>query len=212
MTSRIFTSRDSEILSALTQKVRLFTLRQITTHWWNGELANARRRLRVLAEVQLVQRATVRARTLPPLERPVAEWLPGRQSPDFGTIAQILQARWHRRPVRSLTAFTATPRAARFLGGSARDAVKVPTQATHDIGLAQVWLLFASVDPPQADAWHGEDLMAHTRRGQKLPDAFLLDAEGTPMAVVEFGGSYDARRVRDFHADCARRNLPYQIW
>ena len=212
MTSRIFTSRDSEILSALTQKVRLFTLRQITAHWWNGELANARRRLRVLAEVQLVQRTTVRARTLPLLEWPVTEWSPGRPSPDFGSVANNLQKRWKRRPVRSLTAFVATPRAVRFLGGSAREAVKVSTQATHDIGVAQVWLQFATVDPPQAAAWRGEDLMAHTRRGQKLPDGFLVDADGTPVAVVEFGGSYDTRRVRDFHLDCASRDLPYQIW
>lgn len=212
MTTRLFTSRDHEILSALTQKVRLFTLRQITAHWWQGELANARRRLKVLTEVQLVQRITVRARTLPPINSPVAEWMPGRDVPDFGGVANQLQNRWVRRPVRSLTAFTATPRAARFLGGTARDSIKVPTQATHDIGVAQVWLLLTTDWPSQAEAWRSEDVMAHTRRGQKLPDAFLVDADGTPFAVVEFGGSYDARRVREFHDDCAHRNLPYQIW
>jgi len=212
MTSRLFTSRDSEILTALTQKVRLFTLRQITAHWWGGELANARRRLRILSEARLIQRQTVRARTLPPLEWPVSEWTPGQSSPDFGSIAHRLQSRWKRRPVRSRTAFVATHRAARFLGGTSSQTMKAPTQATHDIGVAQVWLRFSSVDPRQAAAWHGEDLMAHTRVRQKLPDAFLLNPEGTPVAVIEFGGSYDSRRLRDFHLDCASRRLPYQIW
>ena len=43
------TNRDPEILQALVQKVRLFSHRQIADHWWNGELANARRRLKRLA-------------------------------------------------------------------------------------------------------------------------------------------------------------------
>ena len=31
------------------------------------------------------------------------------------------------------------------------------------------------------------------------------------MAVIEFGGAYDAERVRVFHEDCVPRALPYQL-
>ena len=47
------TNRDREILQALVQKVRLFSQRQIADHWWDGELANARRRLKRLAHREL---------------------------------------------------------------------------------------------------------------------------------------------------------------
>ncbi len=111
-----------------------------------------------------------------------------------------------------MTAFIATERAARLIGGIARSRLKQPTQATHDLGVAQVWLHFRSVDPARSEAWRGEDVMAHTRHGEKLPDAFLVDEKSRTVAIIEFGGSYDTRRVRDFHNDCLTRNLPYQIW
>ena len=44
------TGRDRAIVQALVQKVRLFSQRQIVDHWWNGELANSRRRLKRLAD------------------------------------------------------------------------------------------------------------------------------------------------------------------
>ncbi|MBI1315075.1 hypothetical protein GC176_27605 [bacterium] len=210
--SRMVTDRDYEIVVALTQKVRLFSLRQIAAAWWDGELANTRRRLNVLVAVRLVQRISVRARTLPVLTAPIAVWQPSQPAPDFGHVAHRLQDRWVRKAVRTVTAFIATERAARLVGGTARASLKQPTQATHDLGVAQVWLHFRSDCPARADAWRSEDLMADTRRGQKLPDAFLVDAAGHTVAVIEFGGSYDARRVRDFHNDCAVRNLPWQMW
>ena len=54
--------------------------------------------------------------------------------------------------------------------------------------------------------------MAHTRIGQKLPDSFIVDEREDVLSVIEFGGSYDAERVRAFHRDCDNRQLPYQIW
>ncbi|MDA1013852.1 MAG: hypothetical protein O3A00_05285 [Planctomycetota bacterium] len=210
--TRLLTDRDYEIVSALTQKVRLFSLRQLAGAWWDGELANTRRRLNVLVSVRLVQRVSVRARTLPPLTAPVVAWQPPESPPNFGQVAHQLQDRWVRRAVRTATAFIATERAARLIGGTARASLKQPAQATHDLGLSQVWLHFRSDCPARADAWRSEDLLAHTRHGQKLPDAFLVDAEENTVAVIEFGGSYDGRRVRDFHNDCVIRNLPYQIW
>lgn len=204
--------RDREILLALAQKVRLLSLRQLADHWWSGELANTRRRLRVLTHAGLVRRITVSARTLPPIEKPVVAWQPGQPAPPYGEVSYQLRERWTRRAVRPTTAYIVTDRAAQLFGGKARGELKHSLQATHDLGVAAVWLCLRQQAPAWAQAWRGEDQLAHTRRGEKLPDAFIVDDTNEVAWVIEFGGSYDASRVQEFHEDCAGRDLPYQIW
>jgi hypothetical protein len=211
-TSMTLTRRDRELLAALAEKVRLFSLRQIADHWWRGELANARRRLKSLERAGLISRITVSARTLPEVHTPVITWSPGEHDPDFGKAAYRLKQRWKGHAVRPTSVCIATDRAAQLFGATSRGRLKAPVQATHDLGVSAVWLLFKRESPEWAGAWRGEDSLAHTRQGQKLPDAFLVNRGGDVTGVIEFGGSYDAERVRDFHDDCVARQLPYQIW
>lgn len=206
------TVRDHEILRALAQKIRLFSQRQIADHWWPGHLPNARRRLKRLAGHDLVLRVTVQARSLPELQSPLVSWRPGEPAPEFGSVAYRCQARWRHQPIRPCTAWIASEKCAQAFGGVRRGELKLATQATHDLGVAAVWLRLKQIAPHWADAWRSEDLLAHTRRGEKLPDAFLLDAQGQVAWVLEFGGGYDTARVEAFHADCATRSLPYQLW
>jgi len=206
------TGRDRAIVQALVQKVRLFSQRQIVDHWWNGELANCRRRLKRLADRNLLRRISVMARPAPAFESPLVTWRPGEVAPDFGKIAYRCQARWRFRPARQCVVWLATELASQAYGGTARGELKHPTQATHDLGVSAVWLRLNQVAPQWAVAWRGEDLMAHTRRGQKLPDAFIVDDEDVVLWVIEFGGGYDTERVQEFHLDCVSRNLPYQLW
>lgn len=206
------TSRDHEVLQSLVLKVRLFTQRQIAEHWFGGELVNARRRLKQLGAAGLLERITVHARPLPPLMAPLASWQPGGETPDFAAVAYQCQQRWRFRPPRPATAWIATEQAAQHFGGVRRGELKQPTQATHDLGVAAVWLRLKEAAPAWAEAWCGEDLLAHTRRGEKLPDAFIVDGDRQVTWVIEFGGGYDTSRVAAFHADCAARELPYQLW
>lgn len=206
------TKRDLVLLLALVQKVRAFSLRQTARHWWAGDMANARRRLKMLAESEFLRLVTVSARSLPPLQTPVIVWQPGQAAPDFGKIAYQLKLRWKHRPARLVTTVVGTARSARLLGGKARGDLKCGTQATHDLGVAAVWLRLHAERPAWAAAWRGEDVMAHTRRNQKLPDAFIVNGRGEPVWIIEFGGAYDAARVKDFHSDCADRSLPYEMW
>lgn len=205
------TDRDQEILLALSRKVRLFSQRQLAEHWWNGDLANARRRMRRLEGQGLAECSKVLARSTPPLNAPILTWRPGDPDPDFASAAHRCRSRWWRRPARITVVWTATDRAAQLLGGTA-GRLKRPVQATHDLGTAAVWLQLHKQAAPWADAWRGEDLMAHTRQGQKLPDAFIVNDDGQVTCVLEFGGGYDVHRVADFHQDCAQRRLPYQLW
>lgn len=206
------TVRDHEILQALVLKVRLFSQRQIVDHWWHGEPANGRRRLQRLATQHFIRRITVLARPTPLLESPLVSWRPGDSAPDFGSVAWQCQERWRIRPARQCAAWIATEDASRRFGGTARGELKHPMQATHDLGVAAVWLRLHQVAPQWATAWRGEDLLAHTRRGEKLPDAFVVGAAEQVLWVIEFGGGYDAERVEAFHRDCVARNLPYQLW
>lgn len=206
------TPRDREILQGLVLKVRLFTQRQIADHWFGSELVNARRRLKRLGAAMLLMRMTVHARPLPRLESPLVNWQPGQLSPDFGAVAYRCQQRWRMRPPRPCTVWLATERAAQLFGGVRRGMLKQPTQATHDLGVAAVWLRLREAAPAWGDAWRGEDLLAHTRRGEKIPDAFIVDAHEQVTWVIEFGGGYDAARIAAFHTDCTHRDLPYQLW
>ena len=108
-------------------------------------------------------RTTVLARTLPVPESPLASWRPGDSAPDVGAVAYRCQDRWRRRPPRPCTVWVATERAARLFGGVRRGELRQPAQATHDLGVAAVWLRLREVSPEWAAAWRGEDLLAHTR-------------------------------------------------
>jgi hypothetical protein len=206
------TPRDLQILDGLLRAARVFSLRQVSDHWWNGDFANARRRLKQLAQDELLQPITLAARPLPPLESPVVSWQPGREEPDFGAVSYQLTSRWQGRAVRTMAGFLATEKAGQILGGKGRSALPHPLQATHDLGVAAIWLHFRLRVPTWAAAWRGEDLMAGSQSGQKLPDAFLVDGNDRTFGVIEFGGSYDIHRVRDFHQHCFSHSLPYQIW
>lgn len=206
------TDRDQEILQALSIKVRLFSQTQIADHWFEGDKANTRRRLRQLADEGLVTRVMVRARTLPDLTRPVITWRPGDQVPDFGRASYALRGRWTGRSVRTVSTYIAARRSSQLYGGRGDGELKKPAQAGHDLGVSQVWLQLAASSTDMADAWRGEDVMAHTRRGQKLPDGFIVNSNDRVVGAMEFGGSYDQDRVAAFHVDCCERDLPYQMW
>ncbi len=211
---KIITGRDRELLQALALKVRLVSLRQIADHWFGGDVANARRRLRQLVAAGLLQRVNVTARPTPLLVGPVVVWQPGQLAPDFGKVARLIETRWHHRPVRHCATFIATTKTANAFGGKARGELKRPLQATHDLGVAAVWLRLHREQSDLAAAWRSEDLLAHTRRGHgdKFPDAFVVNTADEIVAVIEFSGGYDTDRVREFHADCESRRLPYQLW
>jgi hypothetical protein len=208
------TERERQFIQALASKIRVLTFEQLSGMWWpdsDSGRTNARRRLAELTEHELLTRTRVHARPLLKLSLPLCRWKPGESDPDFNALAYQLHERW-REPLQTMTAYLATKRAAGIFGGVAQGRIKNPSQASHDIHLSGVYLHFLRTAPALAAGWVGEDVLAPSRVDQKLPDAILHDAEGRPRLAIEFGGSYQAVRIAEFHADCAARSLPYELW
>lgn len=206
-------SRDEQILTALTQKVRLLSLAQIATAWWGrsaNALAEARARLALLGERQLTEHHSLLARPMIELAAPVFVWQRGEPAPDPEALAYQLQSRWQE-AAEPVSVHIASGRYAKLVGLPGGK-IKCPFQATHDLHVAAIYLRLLRQAPALAEAWIGETVLASERIGQKLPDAILRDPNGHDRLVIEFGGSYDAEHVGSFHNDCARRELPYQLW
>lgn len=210
----ILRSRDREMIIALSRKVRLFSHRQIASHWWelteNG-MKNSRRRLNQLVTSGWLATAKVIAESIE-VTSAVTTWAPPDPAPDFGKIAWQLQSRWQKQ-FREIRVFFASRFGANQFGGTSSGRLKKPKQATHDLGVSSVYLSFCLNRPGDANAWLGEDIYAGSRRGQVLPDAMLFEGKSTtPYLAIEFGGAYKKERLEDFHHDCASRKLGYEIW
>jgi len=207
----VATSRE-ELLCALTLAVRLLSLTQVARGWCRGRTGNARRLLGPLCRAEWLRRIDVPARILPPPLGPACRWAPGEPTPDLGAVAYRLKRRGQGRAPRMTAAFVATSRAARLLGGHRNGTLKNAIQATHDLGLAEVYLHYREHRPELLPSWRGEELFAPERRGEKLPDALLVDTQDRPFRAVEYGGSYSRARLEAFHNDCMRRGLAYEVW
>ena len=153
---------------------------------------------------------SVRAHPELALAMPVWRWSPGDADPPFGCISYRLRVRWTE-PVEPTTIYVASRKTAlRFAGHGGR--LPHPLQATHDLHVTGVFLRLRERSPEEAALWVPEEKFANKRRGQKLPDAEIQDSTGHTLRVIEFGGSYPPERVRKVHEDCARRELPYELW
>lgn len=204
------TSRDREILHALTHCVRVFTLPQIARTWWKGSSqaeAAARRRARQLEGAGLVSVVPLIAHPELRLDAPLATWQPGFQAPDASELASRLARRWPQ-PERETVCIAATAEAAAIVGGSGG---RLPreSEATHDIHLAAVYLRMRSELPTRARSWTAEAALAKGQ-GVKVPDAMVRD--GKYDTAIEFGGVYSAAKLEAFHRYCGRKGLAYELW
>lgn len=208
------TARDREILLDLTAKIRIATFGQLARNYWpSGESGkmNARRRLGELVSRELLRKIPVVSHPLLPLEAPVVTWSPGEAKPNPAEISTRLQGRWQSEP-HEMVAFIAGRRAIALFGAKALGEIKNRYQVTHDLHVSEVYFFFRRTNSRLASAWIGEEILAPSRKHQKLPDAILHDDEGQPRLVIEFGGKYPKRRVEAFHDDCESRSLPYELW
>ncbi len=212
--SIVRSNRDDAILEALVLKVRVLSQEMISQAWWSESATpsvHAGRRLEQLTNADLLERTDVLAEPLLPLEAPICSWKPGETDPDFEAVGYALQSRWTE-PPQHTPVFVATTKSVNQYGGRGRGGLQHRLQATHDLHLAAVYLRYLRLDPDSATRWVGEDLLGQAGFRIKDPDAIVLGSDGKPDWVVEFGGRYDARRVKEFHEHCERFALRYELW
>lgn len=206
------TSRDLALLDALTLRVRLLTLRQVTELWWpTGENQRcARRRLESLAEAKLVEIHRVNAHPLLPVTSPLFTWQPGDAEPDCEQVAENCRVRWDK-PALPMTVCVAAPLAANLLGSTARG-VPHRDHRNHDLRLASVYAAYRMQRPKLATLWIGEHGLPKAGNRIKDPDAFLRHDNGQLLRVIESAGRYSAEQVQSFHDHCEAHELPYELW
>jgi len=207
------TTRDVEILDALTKRVRVLTLPQIARTWWTTSKEpreNAKNRLQILQANALVQIQRVPAHPELPIEAPVTTWKPGDAAPDFGAVSYQLKRRWIL-PTVSTVCIAATPTAVNRLGGYGG---RFPRQIerTHDIHMARVFLLYRQRRPESLSGWIFEEALRQQRghTSERLPDVILQ--ERANQMVIEFGGAYPKAKLEAFHGYCKEKTFPYEIW
>ena|ERR1051326_870460 len=206
------TCRDKGIILSLT-RILLATASQISRTWWvisRSPYTCAYYRLEALVHAGFLVRVQVRTHPELILDRPVWSWTPGNPTPPFGRLSYQLRTRWTE-PPRPTTVYVASESAARRYAG-AGGLLPRPLQVRHDLHVAAIYLRLLRDRPEEAANWVSESVLAPLRRGQKLPDAEIHDAHGRPIKVIEFGGSYSPERLQKVHADCERRQLPYELW
>jgi len=215
----LLTKRDLEIFDALTRRVRVFSLQQIGRTWWadSGDSARvAENRLRILASEKLLRIESAPAHPEIQLTLPVASWSLGAATPDFAAVSYRLQSRWQDHPVLTTCVSASKTAADRFGGYVGRPPRAV--ERTHDIHMAQVFLLYRSHHPKLMRQWVFEEQIKAERRrlvrkstlGEKLPDVILRTSNGP--RVIEFGGAYGKDKLVAFHGYCREHSLPYEIW
>ena len=155
----LWTARDLDIVEALTCRVRLLSIDQIARIWWSraGSLRVIRRRLRRLAAAGLIHRTI--ANVHPPLDvsRPLAQWKPGVDEPDSRQVASQAKNRWQSASTpREL--FFATKLAANLYGSTA-GALPELNHRDHDLLLGQVYAVYRTTRPEEAQWWVGHDTL-----------------------------------------------------
>ena len=197
------------VVLALLNKIPWVTFEQITRLLEVESLVGVRRLVGELVEARLVRREEVFLPRTELLWAPFFRWQPGEPAPAFGVIAHRMAGRWGG-PVEAKSIVLATPRAARLFGGHA-GRVQQAARA-HDLHLAEVYLQFLRTRPEEAMDWVSAATLAADREGQVLPDAAIVDRDGTPRLAIELVGHYPKERLERFHVDSVARDLPYELW
>ena len=187
-------------MDVLSRRVRALSLEQIARTWCvdgKDPLGRARRLVEALERNGTVKPVSLLARPEIIPTEPLATWQPGLPRPDLGPVAWQLERRRRDQPAAVTQA---------VIGSASR--LPRPTDTTHDLHLAAVFLLMCKELPTRARSWVFEtDLI---RAGEKLPDAIVTD--GKAKTVIECGGEYDRKRLEEDHEFFASKGYGYEIW
>lgn len=205
------TDRDQDLLESLTGRVRLMTRQQVKAAWSQSKaVGNNDRWVERLWSAGLLERHWINAHPLLAVDQPLFAWKPGTVDPDVQAIASKSRDRWQQ-AARPVQVYVASRLLANLFGSTARGLPK-PGHRDHDLRLATVFVHYRIHRPRLASLWIGEHVLTKAGYRIKDPDAFLRDAQGRVLRVIESAGHYDVRQVESFHEHCLENDLPYELW
>ncbi|WKZ57700.1 MAG: hypothetical protein QY326_03275 [Bdellovibrionota bacterium] len=87
-----------------------------------------------------------------------------------------------------------------------------PSEVSHDVRLAEVYLLFRRTRPDAARHWLAEAELLARGFGDNapLPDAMVASRGG--RLVIEVLGQYPATKLAEFHEWCDAEEISYEFW
>ncbi len=204
------------VLKWLAYQLRVATMRQLTTALASQLAVTAPRAksclLRLSRSGQLGRKTLPVA--IPKLTGPLVAWSPGQSAPDFEAIAWAARKRLAVAVQRREVVMWASDWATRRVGGIGGP-LRKPLQVEHDLGVAAIFFARSSSAFNTFDSWLGEDQYARLRRpvrGQKRPDAVLVDKAGHLTLVLDYLSLYPPAHLRSFHHYWADRNTRYEWW
>ncbi len=204
----VLTDRDRSMLNSLSRCVKVLSVEQIKRTWW-PDGGDPRPRLKRLEGAGWVERLLAIASVPIRSPKPISVWCPGHPEPDWSAIIASSCARW-RTDVRAVSLVSVSESAAVHFGGTAR--YPRPSEVSHDLLLAAVFLSVRSTRPRDASIWIGEGaLAAQAGDASALPDA-LLKRPGRPIAIEVVGDSYRPDKLRTLHDYCAAQGWGYERW
>lgn len=207
--------RDHRVIDALTRRVRVLTIEQLTRTWWGsgvGALASAKRRVSKLEAGGYLERSEAMVHPELELSEPLAVWELGGPVPPLAQVAASLERRWPLPPIRTSLVIATKQAAARFGGHGGRH--PRPNELSHDVCMGALFVNRFAADEKAVEAWVSEaELKARGwgKRGGILPDA-MLEPEGGPATVLEICGRYSLKRLEHFHQECHQAWLRYELW
>lgn len=143
------------------------------------------------------------------LLHPLHQHRSGMMRPNVGRLSHLAKSRYSEPPVLRLV-LTATDKAKRLYGGVLCGRKIRSRELDHDIALSLVFARYVNAHPELAARWVFEDSLVAAGMhcdGSKIPDAMI---RGSPDTVVEFAGSYSAKKLEEFHF--AFSHQPYDLW
>lgn len=213
--------RDQTIVDLLIRRLPLLSLSQIAAQFFANDRANAVRSLRRLIDRGLLHKQQLLARTPPAVSQPICCWQPGQDPTPPTRIAYRLTRRWLEQGTRTRVCYSAGPQVQALTGFALPKNSRRVIQASHELGLAQVYLHFLEIRKLDAAQWIGEQACAYSSSldlqrllptGSQRPDAVLCDELGSVRKAIEYGGYYNSKRIDRFHRWCQQRRLSYELW
>lgn len=199
-----------ELLAALATSVRVFSFAQVVSGFFEGREARAKRYLNGCTERGYLLRQRVLARQLPIPSEPLFTWGLGEHPPQYNYLVYSLRRRWLDVPAKLTTVYLQGPLTAKMFGTKCLSKLPHVLQASHDLGLSGVYLAFRTHRPKTASRWIGEDI--GPKSDGQIADAIILGLDGKALLAIEYGGLYSEIRLKRFHADCVKKDLPYELW